>query len=91
MLPEKTDSHKDSSVRNALGLLGPWAKRLGVSVVLIRHLTKGGGSKAMHRGMGSVAFMALARVGLVAALDPDDPTGQRRVLVGGQIEHWADA
>jgi hypothetical protein len=34
----------------------------------------------MYRGGGSIAFIGAARAGLLAAADPDDETGRRRVI-----------
>jgi hypothetical protein len=79
-LPGSTDAHKDQSVRRALAPLARLAERTGATVVSVRHLNKAGGSRAMYRGGGSIAFIGAARVGLLAAADPDDETGDRRVL-----------
>ena len=56
------------------------AERTGTTVVSVRHLNKVGGSRAMYRGGGSIAFIGAARAGLLAAADPDDETGRRRVI-----------
>jgi putative DNA primase/helicase len=72
------DLHKDNSVRAALLPLAAIAQRQGVTVLLIRHLRKSGGTDAIYRGLGSVAITALARAGLMLLRDPDDP--EARVL-----------
>lgn len=38
----------------------------------MRHLTKNGGENALYRGGGSIAFIGLARLGLMVAKDPSD-------------------
>ena len=38
----------------------------------VRHLNKVPGGKAVHRGMGSAAILAAARVGLLAAPHPKE-------------------
>lgn len=79
-MPGAVDSHQDADVRRVLRPLGELAGRLGVAVLLVRHLNKGGGSNAIYRGGGSIGIIGAARSGLLAGLDPDDETGRRRVL-----------
>ena len=43
------------------------------------HIGKGMNANALHRSLGSVAFIALARTALYVVKDPDDP--EARVLV----------
>lgn len=72
------NANSDQSVRRALGPLAAMAERTGASVVLVRHLTKGGGANPLYRGAGSIGLIGAARSGLLVAADPTDPT--RRVL-----------
>jgi hypothetical protein len=74
-LPERTNTHNDASVRKALGPLKEMAERTGAAVVMIRHLNKSGGGKALYRGGGSIAFSGSARSGLMVERIPDDPEG----------------
>jgi hypothetical protein len=76
----RTDSHKNSEVRCMLAHLKDLAEKYGVAVVLVNHLRKGEGS-AMHRSMGSIAFVAAARAAWIVARDPDDPAGRRRYFL----------
>lgn len=78
-LSGRADSHRDQDVRRALAELADLADRTGVCIVLLRHLRKSRGS-AMYAGGGSIGIIGVARAGLVAAVDPDDETGERRVL-----------
>lgn len=55
------DSHRDQDVRRALFPLVQAAEATGVTVLALRHLNKASGMSAMNRGMGSIAFNALAR------------------------------
>src|SRR5207244_13372123 len=56
------------------------AERTEVAVIMIRHLNKDRGTNAKHRGGGSMALLALCRAGLLAGVDPSDPTGTRHIL-----------
>lgn len=75
-----TNSHRDQDIRRALAPLARMAERTGAAVVLIRHLNKSGGSKAIYRGGGSIGMIGIARAGLLVASDPDDESGERRIL-----------
>jgi hypothetical protein len=75
------DTYKDHHTRRALAPLAALAERLVVTIIIVRHLTKGAASdNPLHRGGGSVAFGAAARCVLVVAPDPDAPEPGRRVL-----------
>lgn len=73
-----TNSHADHEVRRALTPLASLAERSGAAIVVVRHLNKTAGGKAIYRGNGSIAFIGIARAGLIIAEDPDDEF--RRVL-----------
>ena len=70
-LPPGTDAHKDSEMRAALAPWAAMAARTGASVVLVRHLRKGGGS-ALHRGGGSVGIVGAARSALLVGKDREE-------------------
>ena len=71
------DSHKDHSVRTALGPVAHLAANTGTAVVGIGHLNKGDGGHPLDRVGGSIGFTAAARSVLLFATDPetdeDDP------------------
>jgi hypothetical protein len=72
------DSHKDQDARRVTRPLMAFAKRAGVALILVRHISKGGSANPQHRGIASVAWINSARSGLVVGPDPDDP--DKRVL-----------
>jgi hypothetical protein len=67
----RADTGKGSETTQALQRFVELARRWDCSVVLIRHLTKGGG-KAIYRGQGNMAFSGVARIVLSLGLDPED-------------------
>jgi putative DNA primase/helicase len=77
-LDASVNSWRDQDVRRALAPLARLAERLGVCIVLLRHLNKSAGSHALYRGGGSIGIVGAARVGLLVAADPDDE--ERRIL-----------
>ncbi|MET9203347.1 AAA family ATPase [Gordonia sp. NPDC003585] len=63
----------DTANRKALMTLADVAEQTGAAIVLVRHLNKGTGMSAKHRGGGSIAYTALARSVLLAAkLSPSE-------------------
>jgi putative DNA primase/helicase len=72
-LGERTDSHNDHSVRRALYPLKLMAAETEAAVVIVRHLNKSTGGKAIYRGGGSIGFSAAARAAYGVGPAPDDP------------------
>ncbi|MDP6582331.1 MAG: AAA family ATPase, partial [Vicinamibacterales bacterium] len=75
----EVNSHRDQDVRRALAPIAQLAERTGVAVLIIRHLNKDQGGKAIYRGGGSIGISGAARSVLLVAEDPDDL--DRRILV----------
>jgi len=73
------DIHRANETRAVMTQLADIAERQNVAIVAIRHLTKGGYSKPIYRGLGSIDFAAACRSVLLAGCDPDDE--QKRGLV----------
>lgn len=67
----KADTHKASEVAQAFGIFMQLARDFNCAVLVLRHLTKGGGA-AIYRGQGSVTFAGSARVVMSVGVDPDD-------------------
>ncbi len=70
-LSERIQAHNDASVRQAMSPLTLMAEETGAAVVCIRHLNKGTGMSAIHRGGGSVGIGGAARSVLVFAQHPE--------------------
>jgi putative DNA primase/helicase len=78
MLDTGTDSNTDASVRQGLYPLYRVAKDTGAAVIVVRHLNKGEGRKAIYRGGGSIAFIGAARAAYTVGRDPENL--ERRVI-----------
>ena len=70
----KLSNNSDQEFRHAIGPAQRLAQQLGVAVVLVRHLKKGGGP-VREQGLGSIAIANTARSVLLAKTDPDDEAG----------------
>lgn len=69
-LDDGIDSHKDASLRRVMAGLSQLAEETGTAIVLVRHFNKGQGTRAIHKGGGSVAGIAAVRSGLVVGPSP---------------------
>lgn len=65
--------NSDASVRRALLPLADLVDRHGCAPLLVRHLNKRGGARALYRGGGSIGFLGVCRSGWLAAPDPGAP------------------
>jgi RecA-family ATPase len=62
----------DQDVRKALTPLARMAESTGVAVLVVRHLNKQQGGKALYRGGSSIGIIGAARSGLVVEEHPDN-------------------
>ena len=79
------DYAKDTDVRRALRPLKDMAAKHRCAVNYLRHLNKGGGTRSLYRGGGSIAFVGAARSGLLVARDPSDDRGSVLAWVKGNV------
>lgn len=70
-LGRATNARVDQSVRKELSPLSDLAGRLGTTIVLVRHLTKGAGSNAKYRGSGSIGLTGAFRSQLAVTEHPE--------------------
>jgi hypothetical protein len=77
----RTDSHKNAEVRGVLEPIGEFAERMRVAVLSVTHFSKAGAStnvKALHRFIGSIAFIGAPRIAQVVIEEADN---DRRLLL----------
>lgn len=84
-LSGEKNANRDQDVRAAMAPLASMAERLGCAVVILRHLNKSIGSSPLYRGGGSIGIIGAARFGFLVAKDPEDASGQRRILAPQKI------
>ena len=87
------DSHKNAETRAALAPLAELARRTGVAIVGIHHLSKGTtGRDPTERLSGSLAFGAVARVVMITAqTQGEDAAMGDRVLMRAKSNIGADS
>jgi hypothetical protein len=71
----KTDSHKNSEVRGVLEPISEMAARKRTAILSVTHFSKGNSRttpKALHRFIGSVAFVGAPRAAFAVIEDPDN-------------------
>jgi putative DNA primase/helicase len=72
---KKADSHNDVDVRTVLAPVTDMANRLDVAILSIQHFNKSSGgihAKALHKFMGSIAFVAGPRMAFAIVEDSDN-------------------
>ena len=68
------DECKNAEVRQILSPLGQLAEKHQFAVIMVHHVNKGSGVKAMYRASGSLAFINAARIAWFVCKDPDSET-----------------
>jgi RecA-family ATPase len=77
----KANSWRDQDVRRALRPLADLAAELRAAIIVVRHLNKSDSEgNPLYRGGGSIGIIGAARAGLLVGADPDDETGETRIL-----------
>lgn len=89
-LADRVNTDNDKSVRRAIHLLANLAEETGVAILVIRHLNKTTGTKAIYRGGGSIGYIGAARAAFMVFPDPDDDqsdggTGERYLFACTKI------
>jgi putative DNA primase/helicase len=85
------DSYKDPDIRRVLGPVATLAERTSTAIVGIMHLTKDQQRRALYRALGSIAFVAAARVVLAVGKDPEDDSRRLMVTVKNNLTAHAPA
>ena len=73
MAPHVAQSNETRPVLDGLAKL---AQKHSCAVLLLRHLSKQNGGKAIHRGLGSIDLTGAVRSELLAGSLPDDPSAR---------------
>ncbi|MBE3096945.1 MAG: hypothetical protein IMZ44_07415 [Planctomycetes bacterium] len=83
VLAGAADTHVNAEVRALLAPLSTLAADCKITLLTVTHMNKGGGTRALYRAMGSLAFIAAARAAWLITPDPDDPA--RRFMLPAKL------
>ena len=67
------DAHRSNETRPILDGLVRVAEKLNISILIIRHLAKSSGGRAIHRGLGSIDITGAVRSELLVGHASDSP------------------
>ena len=79
------DLHRSNETRPILDGLSKLAEAHGCAVLLLRHLSKQSGGKAIHRGLGSIDLSGAVRSEMLAGSLPDDPESRALVHIKSNV------
>lgn len=68
----KTDTHRDSEVREVLAKVQTMAAKNNMAVLLVAHLNKNENQKAINRVNGSIGLLGAVRMGWLVIRDKDE-------------------
>ncbi len=86
-LPSEADMYRANEVRGFLMPLAEIAREYNTAILLIRHLRKADTDNAIHRGIGSIDFMATVRSAMIFSKSPDNP--HERLLAHAKASYTA--
>lgn len=70
----RIDDHKQADLRRVLDPLNELAEQTGITIILIAHVNKSSGEKAVYRIAGSASYANGVRLAYLTSPDPDDDT-----------------
>jgi len=73
ILGDGKSENSNNDVKDALASLLQVTRKHGVALIGLRHLGKGKDTSPIHRGVGSIAFGAMARSQWAVVVHPDNP------------------
>ena len=84
-LGAKVDLHRSNETRPVMDGLAKVAERHGCAILLLRHLSKQCGGKAIFRGLGSIDLTGAVRSEMLAGSLPDDPESRALIHIKDNI------
>src|SRR5262245_2667242 len=85
------DLHRSNETREIMARMMLIARKFRCAILCVRHLAKGGASKAIYRGIGSIDITAAARSVLLVGADPNDPNKRGIVQIKNNLEKFGPA
>jgi hypothetical protein len=85
------DAHRSNETRPVLDGLARLASEHGCCILLVRHLSKSSGGRAIHRGLGSIDLSGAVRTELMAGATPDDANSRALIHVKSNLGRLGDS
>jgi DNA repair protein RadA/Sms len=79
------DAHRSNETRPVLDGLSRLASEQKCCILLVRHLSKSSGGRAIHRGLGSIDLTGAVRTELMVGTPADDPDSRAMVQVKSNL------
>lgn len=90
-LGAEVDMHRSNETRPVMdGLIG-LAEKNGACVLIVRHLNKGSGGRAIYRGLGSIDLVGAVRMEMIAGSAPDNPQNRAFIQTKNNVGPHAPA
>jgi hypothetical protein len=84
-LGANVDLHRSNETRPVMDGLSKLAESHGCAILLLRHLSKQSGGKAIFRGLGSIDLTGAVRSEMLAGSLPDDPDARALVHIKSNV------
>lgn len=85
------DSHKSNETRPIMDGLITLAEKRNVCGLIIRHLSKASGGRAIHRGLGSIDLTGAVRMEMIAGNAAGDPNNRALVQIKNNVGPRAES
>jgi DNA repair protein RadA/Sms len=90
-LGAEVDAHRSNETRPVMdGLIG-LAEKHNACVLVVRHLSKASGGRAIHRGLGSIDLTGAVRMEMIAGNAAGDPNSRALVQIKNNVAPRADS
>jgi hypothetical protein len=79
------DAHRSNETRPLMDGLISLAERNGACVLIVRHLSKASGGRAIHRGLGSIDLTGAVRMEMIAGCAADDQKNRALIQIKNNV------
>jgi hypothetical protein len=83
------DAQRSNETRPVMDGLASLAEKCRASALVIRHLSKASGGRAIHRGLGSIDLTGAVRMEMVAGSAAGDPANSALVQIKNNVAPFA--
>jgi hypothetical protein len=84
------DLHRSNETRPILDNLTWYADSFGCCILLVRHISKSSGNRAVHRGLGSIDITGAARSELLVGSAPNNAEQRAMVQIKNNVGPYGD-